>query len=71
MVRDFTEISFDRNEFKASLNVDVELRNAWKIVPRNYVKLIYSIPISLVFMSLVIGMYIGIQFWQFEFIKQN
>lgn len=70
LVRDFAQTSFDRRKFQASLNVDSELRHAWKVVKPNYTYYLLSIPVSLIFMVLVIGLYIGIQFWQNNFIEK-
>jgi hypothetical protein len=58
-VRDFQDVSFDRKEFKASMNVDVELRHQWKKVKRNYNWLVVALPVSVSFMAIVIGSYIG------------
>lgn len=65
LVRDFKEVSFDRKEFRASWNVDVELRHAWKKVKPNYYGLTVALPVSVSFMAIVIGSYIGIQYWHF------
>lgn len=52
------------------MTVDAELSSSWKVVKPNYVKVLLSTPVSLIFMAFVIMGYILIQFWQFWFIDE-
>lgn len=64
LVRDYREISFARQEFKATLNVDQDLATTQLVKPTNYIKWLVSIPVSLIFMALIIVIYVFIQLWQ-------
>lgn len=63
LVRDYQEISFARQEFKATLNVDQDLATTQLVKPTNLIKWLVSIPVSLIFMALIIVIYVFIQLW--------
>ena len=68
LVRDFKEVSFDRKEYKYKLGIDSELRSVWKMVEDNFwLYYLFISPVSILFMLIVIGTYVGIQEWQFIF----
>jgi hypothetical protein len=60
LVRDYKEISFDRKEFKATLDVDYTIKSAVKVVSSNYFALFIGYAISIFFMIVLIGIYVGI-----------
>lgn len=53
-------MSFDRKEFKASLDYDFELRSTWKVVQFKYTVKYIGYFVSTFFVIFVIGVYIGI-----------
>ncbi len=67
LVRNLEDQSFTRREFKASWSVDAELRKEWKVFRPNYWGLLVGNPISVIFSVIVIGVYIGMQYWQFKY----
>ena len=60
LVQDFNQQSFDRKDFKASLNFDLELRDAFQYQENMRWKKRKGYIVSFVFMAFVIGVYIGI-----------
>lgn len=61
LVRDYKEVSFDRKEYKYKLGIDSELRSVWKMVEDNFwLYYLFISPVSILFMLIVIGTYVGI-----------
>ena len=63
LVRDYEATSFDRDQFKACLNIDTQLRTIWKQEKENQARIWLGTPVTVLFMALVVGVYVGIHYW--------
>lgn len=63
LVRNYDEVSFDRKEFKYSLNFEGQLRSSWKVAHPSKRGKFASWVISTLSMGLVIAVFCSIQVW--------
>lgn len=62
LVRNFQDATTERNEFKHEVTIDPDTQHQWKVASKNsfYRQMLIGVPVSLAFMSVVIGCQVGL-----------
>jgi hypothetical protein len=71
LMRDYQEFAEKRKEFKFKLDVDPETRSEWKLNMTNrFLRLmLIGIPISFIFVALVVAAQVGMRYWYLDIIS--